>query len=51
MIIDALQCGHFNRESFEALRRGGYSAVTPTLGFWEGTMESRLACPLARHGA
>ncbi|RVH37105.1 membrane dipeptidase [Sinorhizobium meliloti] len=40
MIIDALQCGHFNRESFEALRRGGYSAVTPTLGFWEGTMES-----------
>lgn len=40
MIIDALQCGHFDRGSFEALRRGGYSAVTPTLGFWEGTMES-----------
>jgi microsomal dipeptidase-like Zn-dependent dipeptidase len=40
MIIDALQCGHFNRESFEALKRGGYSAVTPTLGFWEGAIES-----------
>src|SRR5688572_26758178 len=40
MIIDALQCGHFNRESFEALRQGRYNAVTPTLGFWEGTIES-----------
>lgn len=39
-IIDALQCGHFERESFLALRAGGYSAVTPTLGFWEDTIGS-----------
>jgi microsomal dipeptidase-like Zn-dependent dipeptidase len=40
MLIDALQCGHFNREVFEDLRANGYTCVTPTLGFWEGTLES-----------
>jgi len=40
MLIDGLQCGAFDREIFEDLRRGGFSCVTPTLGFWEGTLES-----------
>ncbi len=40
MLIDALQCGEFDREAFEALHRGGYTCVTPTLGFWEGTLDS-----------
>ena len=40
MLIDALQCGEFDRGAFEALARGGYTCVTPTLGFWEGTLES-----------
>jgi membrane dipeptidase len=40
MLIDALQCGHFTREVFEDLRASGYTCVTPTLGFWEGTLES-----------
>ena len=40
MLIDGLQCGFFNREIFEDLRRGGFACVTPTFGFWEGTMES-----------
>jgi microsomal dipeptidase-like Zn-dependent dipeptidase len=40
MLIDALQCGEFDREVFETLLSGGYTCVTPTLGFWEGTLES-----------
>ena len=40
MIIDGLQCGYFNRGVFEALREGGVSGVTVTLGFWEGAIES-----------
>lgn len=40
MLIDALQCGHFTREVFENLRTSGFTCVTPTLGFWEGTLES-----------
>lgn len=40
MLIDALQCGEFSREVFERLVKGGYTCVTPTLGFWEGTLES-----------
>ncbi len=40
MLIDALQCGEFDRSVFETLSRGGYTCVTPTLGFWEGTLES-----------
>ncbi len=40
MLIDALQCGHFDRSALEDLRKGGISCVTPTLGFWEGTIDS-----------
>ena len=40
MIIDGLQCGHFNRASFEALKTGTVGCVTVTCGFWEGTVES-----------
>ncbi|MFV0474715.1 MAG: dipeptidase [Pikeienuella sp.] len=40
MLIDALQCGEFDRDIFAALVKGGYTCVTPTLGFWEGTLES-----------
>jgi microsomal dipeptidase-like Zn-dependent dipeptidase len=40
MLIDALQCGHFNREVFTQLRRGNISAVTVTCGFWEDPLES-----------
>lgn len=40
MLIDALQCGAFDREVLEELKASGYTCVTPTLGFWEGTLES-----------
>jgi membrane dipeptidase len=40
MLIDGLQCGHFNRDVFAELRRADLSAVTVTCGFWEGTVES-----------
>ena len=40
MLIDALQCGYFDREVLEELKTNGYTCVTPTLGFWEGTLES-----------
>jgi microsomal dipeptidase-like Zn-dependent dipeptidase len=40
MLIDALQCGYFDREVLEELKANGYTCVTPTLGFWEGTLES-----------
>jgi membrane dipeptidase len=40
MLIDGLQCGAFDRAIFEELRAGGFSCVTPTLGFWEGAVES-----------
>ena len=40
MIIDGLQCGYFTRDVFEELRQGGVGAVTTTLGFWEGAVES-----------
>jgi microsomal dipeptidase-like Zn-dependent dipeptidase len=40
MIVDALQCSHFDREIFERLRAGGVTCVTATLGFWEDTLES-----------
>ena len=39
-IIDGLQCGHFDRESFTALQSAGVSGVVVTCGFWEGTLES-----------
>src|SRR5256885_1205007 len=40
MLIDGLQCGFFDRGVFEDLKSGGFTAVTPTLGFWEGAIES-----------
>jgi len=40
MIIDGLQCGHFDRPAFEALQRGGVVGVVVTCGFWEGAVES-----------
>jgi membrane dipeptidase len=40
MLIDALQCGRFDREALADLLSGGISCVTPTLGFWEGTIDS-----------
>ncbi|TWT15742.1 dipeptidase [Reyranella sp. CPCC 100927] len=40
MLIDGLQCGSFDRGVFEDLRAGGFTCVTPTLGFWEGAIES-----------
>lgn len=40
MIVDGLQCGHFDRASFEGLAQGGVGCVTATLGFWEGAVES-----------
>lgn len=40
MIIDGLQCGHFDRPAFQALQAGGVGGVVVTCGFWEGTVES-----------
>jgi membrane dipeptidase len=40
VLIDGLQCGYFNRAVFEDLRDGGFTCVTATLGFWEGTVPS-----------
>lgn len=39
-MIDGLQCGHFDRDSFTALQKAGLSGVVVTCGFWEGTVES-----------
>ncbi|MCH4813871.1 membrane dipeptidase [Halomonas neptunia] len=40
MIIDGLQCGHFDRDAFERLQKAGVHGVVVTCGFWEGTLES-----------
>lgn len=40
MIIDGLQCGHFDRESFLQLKKAGVGGVVVTCGFWEGALES-----------
>jgi len=40
VIIDGLQCGHFDRDVFESLQRGKVGCVTVTLGFWEGAVQS-----------
>jgi membrane dipeptidase len=40
MLIDALQCGHFNRSVLEQLRDAGVGCVTSTLGFWETATEA-----------
>ena len=40
MIIDGLQCGHFDREAFQSLQKAGVGGVVVTCGFWEGAVES-----------
>ena len=40
MLIDGLQCGHFTRDVFSTLKEGGFTCVTSTLGFWEGSQAS-----------
>jgi membrane dipeptidase len=40
VLIDGLQCGHFDRAVIEDLQRGGFTCVTATLGFWEGAISS-----------
>lgn len=40
MIIDGLQCGHFDRDAFLSLQTAGVGGVVNTCGFWEGTLES-----------
>lgn len=40
MIVDALQCGHFDGEVFTELAKGRVSCVTVTLGFWEDAVET-----------
>lgn len=40
MMIDGLQCGHFDRASFEGLLRAGVHGVVVTCGFWEDPIES-----------
>ncbi|MDO9524757.1 MAG: membrane dipeptidase [Gemmobacter sp.] len=40
MMIDGLQCGHFDRAVFQALLAGGVRGVVNTCGFWEGTVDS-----------
>lgn len=39
MLVDALQCGRFDRKVIEKLVAGGFGCVTPTLGFWGGAVE------------
>ena len=34
MIIDGLQCGHFDRAAFQALQAGKVGGVVVTCGFW-----------------
>ena len=48
MLIDGLQCGFYDREVFEELRGGGFTCVTPTLGFWEGALNRSIDRALAR---
>lgn len=40
MMIDGLQCGHFDRQSFLSLKAAGVGGVVNTVGFWEGALES-----------
>jgi microsomal dipeptidase-like Zn-dependent dipeptidase len=40
MMIDGLQCGYFTRDVFLILKEGGFTCVTSTLGFWEGSQAS-----------
>jgi len=40
MIIDGLQCGHFDRQAFQSLQTAKVGGVVVTCGFWEGAVES-----------
>lgn len=40
MIIDGLQCGHFDRAAFQSLQTANVGGVVVTCGFWEGAVES-----------
>src|SRR6188474_1814163 len=40
MLIDGLQCGHFDRAVLEQLRQAGVGCVTVTLGFWETAVQA-----------
>ena len=40
MLIDGLQCGHFDRSVLEQLRSAGVGCVTVTLGFWEFAIQA-----------
>ena len=40
MLIDGLQCGHFDREVFQQLQQANVGCITVTCGFWEDTTES-----------
>lgn len=40
MLIDGLQCGHFDRDVLVALQSAGLGGVVVTCGFWEDTTES-----------
>lgn len=40
MLIDGLQCGHFDRSVLEQLRAAGVGCVTVTLGFWESAIQA-----------
>jgi microsomal dipeptidase-like Zn-dependent dipeptidase len=40
VLIDALQCGHFDADILRGMAAAGFTCVTNTLGFWEGTLES-----------
>jgi membrane dipeptidase len=51
MLIDGLQCGNFNRTVFETLHDGGFTCVTASLGFWEGSQASLDAIGRWRHMA
>lgn len=39
MLVDALQCGSYDREVLEKLNVGGFGCVTPTLEFWGGAID------------
>ncbi|MBX3550930.1 MAG: dipeptidase [Pseudolabrys sp.] len=43
MLIDGLQCGHFDRAVLEQLNAAGVGCVTITLGFWEGAIQAMEA--------
>ena len=47
MLIDGLQCGHFDRSVLEQLRKADVGCVTITLGFWETARHAELGAARA----